>query len=431
MRVLLAVLALCGGPAFALQDPPGDVTVVPDAKSPTAGIQEAVDRLGAGGGVVRIPPGEYLLRQAVHVRSGVTLQGAGEKTVLRKNKQVGSKLAAATQGAKAVVENAAGFSPGDEVAFYDRTTVGWLHGHAIVKSVQGNELHLNRNPGKFDPANGGAVINIFSAIKGVGTSKGTGLSKVVLKDLTVYANREENPGPSVVSPRAPGKPPELGFQFAAINIMDANDLLVEGCRVSGWPADGISVQRGRRNKVTKCFVEHCRGPGYHAGGRETDSEFSESEARGNLGDGFYFCAWVTRVVVKNNKFIGNLANGVGGLGDGDDVENIVEGNLCERNGQAGIAVWNGERNTVRDNVCVNNSQKEPGRWNGIGVATTLKSVISGNRCSDNQPSKTQKHGIFESQDCRGNTISNNDCRGNAKEGCALAGKETQHSGNQE
>jgi len=432
MRVSAVVVLLL---VHAIQTPAAQqsdtVTVAPDANSPTAGIQEAIDRLGPGGGEVRIPPGEYLLRRAVRVRSGVTLQGAGKETVIRKNKQVGSKLAAATSGRSARVEDATGFREGDEVAFYDRTTVGWQQGHAIVTGVQGNELMLSWNPGKFDPANGGAVINTFSAIKGVRSAKGSVLSNVVLKDLTIDGNSEENPGPAVVCPRAPGTPPELGFQFAAINIMDATGLRVEGCRVKGWPADGISVQRGSGNRVTKCVVEECRGPGYHAGGGERDTVFSENEARGNLDDGFYFCVRVTGVTLKENKFIANRGNGVGGLGGGDDRKNVVEGNLCEGNGLSGISAKGGESNTLKNNVCVNNSQKSPGQWSGISLLRTSKSVVSGNRCSDNQKTQTQKHGISESPDCRGNEITNNDCRGNAQSGVALAGKDGQQSGNQE
>lgn len=432
MHVHLAVLVLFAGPAFALQDPSSAVTVAPDAKSPTAGIQEAIDRLGSKGGVVTLPPGEFLLRQSVRVRSGVTLQGSGEKTVLRKNKHVGSKLTAATGGNTARVENASGFREGDEVAFFDRTTVGWLHGHAVVTGVRENELQLDRNPGgRFDPANGGAVVNIFSAIRGVGTSRGAGLSNVVLRDLTIDGRSDENPGPSVVAARAPGKPPDLGFQFAALNLMDATNLVIDGCRVKGWPSDGISVQRGSGNRVLRCLVENCRGPGYHAGGGERESVFSENEARGNLGDGFYFCAKVTRIVVRNNKFIGNKANGVGGLGEWGDLENTVENNLCESNGASGIALWDGESNIVRNNTCLNNSKSSPGQWSGISLAKSEKSVITGNRCYDTQKTKTQKHGIYESPNCRENVIRNNDCRENAGSGVALAGQGGQKDGNRE
>ena len=390
------------------------VTVTPSPTSPTTGIQEAIDALGPNGGLVTIPPGEYLLRQAIRVHSGVTLAGAGEKTILRKNKQVGSKLTAVTTGTAVQVEDATGFQAGDEVGFFDRTTVGWLHGHAIVKEVRGNQLLLNKNPGgKFDPANGGAVINYFPAISG------HDVSDVVIKDLTIDGRAEENPGPATVSERPNGTPPDLGFTFAAVDLIRVSDSRVENVQIRGWPADGISLQgkgnvhgKYRGNVVTKCYVANCRGPGFHAGGRLEDSEFFDNEARENLGDGFYFCAWVTRITVRNNKFIGNRGSGVGGLGDSGDIENVVEDNRCECNGTSGISLWNGEGNTVRNNICLNNSQREPGRWSGISLAKTENSIITGNRCFDDQPTKTQKRGIEQLTNCRGNTVFDNDCRGN-------------------
>ena len=397
------------------------------SNSPTSGIQEAIDALGENGGVVTIPPGEYLLRRSIRVRSNVTLQGAGEETVLRKVAQVGSKLAApADAESRSVrVQDVTGFREGDEIGLFDQTTVGWLHVHAIVKGVQGNELLLDRRLGRaFEPAEGASVINYFPAITGSGL-----LSRVVIKNLTIDGRSEENPGPHVVSARAPGKPTDLGFTFAAINLVDATDSRIEGCRIKGWPSDGISMQRGGGNLVTKCIVENCRGPGYHVGGGLHDSVFSENESRGNLDDGFYFCVRVERVVVRGNKFIGNQGSGVGGLGDGDDKYNIVEDNLCEKNGRCGITLWDGDNNTVRNNTCVNNSQSSPGRWSGILLVKTEKSVVSGNRCFDNQQVKTQKHGIEELSDCRANTITDNDCRGNARSGLALAGQDGQQDGN--
>ncbi len=442
MRTLTSTLVL--GVSVAIQtvfgvaaDAPaqqqlGAVTVMPSTTSPTGGVQEAIDALGADGGVVTIPPGEYLLRQAIRIPSGVTLQGAGESTILRKNKQVGSKLAAVTVGTTAQVEDATGFHAGDEIGFFDRTTVGWLHGHAIVTGVQGNKLVLNRNPGgKFDPANGGAVINYFPAISG------RDVSNVVIKDLVIDGRAEENPGPAVVSERPKGTPPELGFTFAAVDLIRVSASRVENVRVKGWPADGISVQgkgavqgKYRGNLVTKCRVENCRGPGFHAGGRLEDSEFSENEARGNLGDGFYFCAWVTRITVRNNKFIGNQGNAVGGLGDSGDRHNVVESNLCQGNGKNGISLWDGESNTVKTNTCLNNSQSMPGRFSGISLSKTENSVVTGNHCFDDQPTKTQKHGIVELANCRRNTFTNNDCRDNAQAGVALSGKDAKSDNNQ-
>jgi hypothetical protein len=60
---------------------------------------------------------------------------------------------------------------------------------------------------------------------------------------------------------------------------------------------------------------------------------------------------------------------------------------------------------------------------------TADTIVSGNRCLDDQATKTQKHGILEFSSCRSNVIANNLCRGNAGAGLALAGKDTRQSGN--
>ncbi|OGQ19852.1 MAG: hypothetical protein A2138_03790 [Deltaproteobacteria bacterium RBG_16_71_12] len=433
--MLVVVLVLCAVPAingdFSIAQQPAvgtgsAVTVAPSAGSPTAGIQEAINALGRDGGAVTIPPGEYLLRQAIHVRSNVTLEGTGANTVLRRGKQVEAKLAAVAEpGSISVqVESAAGLREGDEVGIFDQASVGWHHAHAIVKGIQGNELRLDRMLGrKFDPARGATVINYFPAITAVGASK------VVIKDLTIDGRRDENPGPSLLTRR--GEPFELGFTFAAIHLVGVTDSRIEGSRIVGWPTDGISVQRGGNDSVVRCVVENCRGHGYHPGGGLHDSEFSEIVAQGNDGDGLYFCANVERVVVKGSRFIGNKGNGVGGLGDVGDLHNLVENNLCEGNGASGILLTNGGHNTVKNNTCLDNSRSLPGHFSGISLVKTTESVVSGNRSFDSQETKTQKHGIAESADSRGNVFATNDCRGNAHAGLALAGEDGRQDGNVE
>jgi len=385
------------------------------SQSPTGGVQEAIDSLGPEGGTVTVPPGEYLLRRSINIRSRITLQGAGEQTVLRKVSQVGSRLAApvAAEGRSLVVENAEGFRAGDQVGIFDQKTVGWLHCRAVIKDVSGNELLLDRRVGRaFDPAQGGAVINYFSAIAGVK------VDQVTIKDLVIDGSREQNPGVSAVVRRGL----ELGFNFAAINLVDVTNSRIEGCRIEGWPSDGISLQRGSGNLVTRCVVERCRGEGLHPGGGLRDSEFSDNLARRNLANGFFFCARVERVSVRNNRLIANGRSGIGHLGQSGDTLNLVEDNLCEANAMSGIELSEGEGNTVKNNTCINNSQGAPGRWSGILLTGTARSIISGNRCLDTQEIKTQKHGIEERADCRANEIKSNECQGNKETDVALAGQ---------
>jgi parallel beta-helix repeat protein len=427
ITLFLAIAACTLVPATNAADTSPAITVTSNTNSPTSGIQEAIDTLGGKPGIINIPAGTYLLRRSIRVHSGLTLQGAGEGTILTRPKQTGSKLAApaTTEDRSLKLESTAGLSPGDEIGIFDQTTVGWLHAHAIIKSIDGNTIHLDRRVGRaFDPAQGAAVINYFTAIFG---SK---ISNVALKGMMIDGGGSAaNPGPSAVSLRKQRTPPDLGFNFAAINLLEMESGRIENVHISGWPADGISVQKGVKNSITNCLVENCRGPGFHAGGRETDSVFANNIGRTNLGDGFYFCAWVTRVTVKDNQFIRNEHNGIGGLGDSEDVENVVENNMCEFNGRNGILLWDGTSNTVKNNTCQNNSQSAPGQYSGISILATTSSLISGNRCFDDQPTKTQKHGIEENPNSSGNKITNNDCRNNAQAGISLKGKDSQQSGN--
>src|SRR5262249_42537506 len=50
-----------------------------------AAIQAAVDRAAAmGGGIVHVLQGVYDMQDSLHLRSNVTVRGAGDKTILRK-----------------------------------------------------------------------------------------------------------------------------------------------------------------------------------------------------------------------------------------------------------------------------------------------------------------------------------------------------------
>src|SRR5262245_21938085 len=56
-------------------------------------LKEAVDYVAnLGGGTVEIGPGEYLMRDSLHLRAFVTVKGTPDKTVLRKADSVTSRL---------------------------------------------------------------------------------------------------------------------------------------------------------------------------------------------------------------------------------------------------------------------------------------------------------------------------------------------------
>ena len=391
--------------------------------SPTAGIQEAINALPQSGGTVKLPPGDYVLRQPIVLRSNVTLAGAGPSTVLRKTRYAETMLAApAQQRSQSVrVANPAGFAAGDPVAIRDQRAMGWNVVQAIIKTVQGNELLLDRPmPRTCDPAKHGFVVLCFPAVTcnraSAITLKDFAIREDHTRDLSVHGALDLN------NPRvrfAVGLP----FPLAAIQLVDATDTRVERVFVCGWMSDGISLQRGANDTVVNCLVEKCAGKGLHAGGGLHDSLFFHNVSRNNDDDGFFFCAKNQKLTVSENTLINNKAHGIGGLGESGDKFNTVTKNVISGNGLHGIQMWDGDNNTVTDNTVSNNSQSAPGRFSGIWLGKTSLSVVKGNRCFDDQPTKTQKRGIEELADCRDNQIGGNQCHGHAQKDVVLAAEQ--------
>jgi parallel beta-helix repeat protein len=388
--------------------------------SPTAGIQEAIDALPESGGVVKLPAGEYVLRRSIVLRTGVTLAGAGPSTVLRKTRYAETGLAApARQGSRSVrVQNSAGFAPGDQAAIRDQDAMGWNVVQAIIKAVEGTELLLDRPmPRTCDSGRRGFVVLCFPAVTC------NRASKIVLKDLAIKEDHARDlsvHGALDLSNPRLRFALSLPFPLAAIHLVDATDSRVEGVSVVGWLSDGISLQRGANDTVVNCLVEKCAGKGIHGGGGLHDSLFSRNVSRNNDDDGFYFCAKTQKLTVRENTLTGNKAHGIGGLGDSGDKFNTVAKNIISGNGRHGIQVWDGESNTVIDNTVSNNSQSASGRFSGIWLGKTSLSVVQRNRCFDDQPTKTQKHGVEELADCRENRIAENQCHGHAQKDVVLA-----------
>ncbi len=81
-------------------------------------IQAAVDSVGRhGGGTVRILPGTFTLRNAIHLPSGIRLLGSGEETVLTRGPSETIPLAADSDwyDQEITLENTGGLRVGDGV----------------------------------------------------------------------------------------------------------------------------------------------------------------------------------------------------------------------------------------------------------------------------------------------------------------------------
>ena len=100
-------------------------------------LQAAVDYIaGLGGGIVDVGEGEFLMRDSLHLRSGVTVRGRKGKTVLRKADAAVSHLALDGDfGEQQVtIKDPSEFSPGAGIAIWDDHSGGF---HTTVARITG------------------------------------------------------------------------------------------------------------------------------------------------------------------------------------------------------------------------------------------------------------------------------------------------------
>lgn len=362
----------------------------------TAGIQEAVDALPAGGGTVFLPAGAYLLRRRVRLRARVTLRGEGAATLLTRPPQRFYALKKKTRKrpSHVVLDSTRGLRVGDELYLRDEMNYSYGAAHGIVRELRGNTVGwelLDSDPQyAYTPGPYSFAANWFPALWIHEADR------VTLEHLSIEGGIKKH-----VKPKG-------DFTCDGVHARRSSDLRVLNVSVRNWPADGIGVQKGSGSLVSGCFVEHCCGHGYHPGTSIVSSVWVNNQAHRNSVDGFYFCLNVVNAVVQGNIFQGNGRHGIGGLTFPDRC-NAVLGNVCSGNGAHGIDAANAVGNTIQGNIVRNNSQLGPGKFAGIYLEKHRENVVKDNVCADDQEKPTQLEGLRAFNPSGKNIIADNLC----------------------
>lgn len=307
-------------------------------------LQAAVDYVGnLGGGVVEIGPGEFLMRDSLHLRSRVTVRGAGEKTVLKKDKEYRSALAADGDFGEAAItlKDTKGFDLGRGVYVASKSQRNFHGVCATILNGRSNYFTLSRAMNAdIMVADGGFAATVFPVISGYH------IQDARLENLTLDGNRAENP--TQVD----------GCRTAGIFLYRGDNCVISNCFVREYNGDGISFQQSNDVKVEGCVVERCAGFGLHPGSGSQRPSVKNCRAIANGDDGFFFC-WRVRGGVAEGNWLEN--NGGYGMSIGHkDSDNFVRGNTIIGNRRGGV-YWRAEsepmaahritfeNNTVRDN----------------------------------------------------------------------------------
>ena len=351
-------------------------------------LQAAVDYVAQlGGGVVEVGPGEYLMRDSLHMRSGVTVRGAGGKTVLKKAPSARSLLAADGDfGEEAItVADPAGFDIGLGVHIATKRVHGFHTICATILNKKGNYLTLSR-PLNADcmMAHEAYAATIFPVISAYH------VHDFRIEGITIDGNREKNERID-------------GCRGAGIFFYQGDAGVIENCTVRGYNGDGISFQQSNDVQVLNCVVEQCAGGGIHPGSGSQRMLVRGCTSVANDRDGFFFCWRVRHGVVEDNEFRGNAGVGIS-IGH-KDSDNLIRRNTITGNAEGGV-YWRNETepmaghriaftgNTVEDNgrfglsidgetqgLVIRNNTIQSGGPDGVGIRIGPKAgdvVLEGN-----------------------------------------------------
>ncbi|WZP01179.1 right-handed parallel beta-helix repeat-containing protein (plasmid) [Isosphaeraceae bacterium EP7] len=346
-------------------------------------LQAAVDYVaGLGGGVVEIGEGEYLMRDSLHLRSGVTVRGIKGKSVLRKADAAVSALAIDGDFGEQQVTltEPEGFTPGTGLAIWDDNAGGF---HTTVARIIGRRGQTVA----FDaPLMADCMVSAHAKAATVfPVISGSDIRGARVEDLIIEGNKAANPHLN-------------GCRGAGIYLNRGFGTAIRGCVVRGYNGDGISFQQSNDVEVIDCISEGNAELGLHPGSGSQRAVVSGCTARENGTDGLFLCWRVRHGVFEENRLEGNGRFGIS-IGH-KDSDNLLRGNRITGNGSNGVffrdetAGMSPHRNRLEHNVIEDNG-REPGTA-GIRVRGEPSGLVfEGNEIRDTRrgPGQTQTVGI--------------------------------------
>ncbi len=349
------------------------VTVGPD-KADLVGkddkaIQAAVDYLTRlGGGTVRILPGTYTLRNAVHLSSGIRIEGSGDDSIITKGPSETVALAANSDwyDREITLAETKNFRVGDGIVLQAKNphngSLDVIKRTIVARS--GNRFKLDRGIRKNLWLGGNPTCSSLFALF---TSEHT--SNVVIENITLDGNRANNEFLN-------------GNHVGAVFLQDCNRYTFRKVTTRNYNGDGISFQICHDVVVEHCHSHDNGGLGVHPGsGSQRPLIRHNTLERNDIG---LFWCWGVRYGLAEENTI--RANRRFGISTGHhDTDNVMRRNLIENSGQVGVLFrsarnlpdFAAHRNTLEDNRIINSGEAG-------GIAIDIQGHTDGTRIIGNQ-----------------------------------------------
>lgn len=322
-------------------------------------LQAAVDYVSRlGGGTVKVLPGTFTLRNAVHLPSGLRLIGSGPETVITRGPSETIRLSADSDwyDQEVTLDKTGDFQVGDGVTLMAKNA--HHGGQVVIKRTlvarSGNRFKLNDGLRENLWLTGEpSCSSLFPLL----TSERT--SDVVIENLTLDGNK--------------GNCTNLNGNYGGcIFLQDCNRYTFRGVTTRNYNGDGISFQICHDVLVDNCHSHDNTDLGLHPGsGSQRPVIRGNRLERNNLG--LFWCWGVKFGLAENNRIDANRSYGMS-IGH-NDTDNVMKNNHISNSGKVGILFrddprgqdfW-ANRNLVENNTIINS-----GGADGVGIDITGK-----------------------------------------------------------
>jgi hypothetical protein len=310
-------------------------------------LQAAVDSVARlGGGTVKLLPGTWKLRNAVHLQSKIRISGSGAQTVLIKEASAASALAADSDwyDQEITLTHPDRFRIGDGICL--RAGSARFAIKRTLTAQNGSRFRLDRplRENVWLSASGreASAASLFPLISA------ENCRHLVIEDMVLDGNRAQND--------------ELDGNYAGcVWMQDCSQVRMQRLEARNYHGDGLSWQICHDVEVLDCWSHGHSGLALHPG-----SGSQRSVIRGcKLEDcdiGIFFC-WGVRFGRAEGNFL--RANRIGISLGHRDTDNVIVGNEISASRETGLlfrpekdAAAAGHRNRIERNRFLDNGGED-------------------------------------------------------------------------
>ena len=338
-------------------------------------IQAAVDYMARmGGGTVRILPGKYVFRNAVHLPSRIRLLGSGLDSIITKipSRQVALSADSDWYDQEISLQDAKGFQVGDGIVL--RTKNPHNGSTEVIKRTlvarSGNRFKLNDGIRKNLWLTGKPTA---SAVFPLLTSEYT--ADVLIENITLDGDRKNSENLN-------------GNYGGGIFLQDCNRYTMRKVTSRNYNGDGISFQICHDIVVENCHSHDNAGLGVHPGSGAQRPVLRNNKLERNQ-IGIFWCWGVKFGLAEGNTIDGNRDYGIS-IGH-CDTDNVMRHNKVLNSGKVGVLFRNdtrgqdfwANRNTLEHNQITNSGADG-------GIAIDINGKTKEVRITDNVIEETRK-----------------------------------------